>query len=225
MEEEALFALSNGLYVLGAKENERYVGSLVDAVSQVAMGPDMIILSCMNSSYTKQAIEESGVFSISVLAKSTDPLVVANFGYQSSRDIDKWNNVVKEIRDDLPYLSTAMAKIRARVVSKEVFPNNTLFIAEVEEAFDCKKGEEPLTYHDYRNGYKEKVKMAYQSIKKEDEEMKSKGSLQAGLSEKKWVCTVCGYVYDGDIPFEELPEDWVCPLCGVGKELFELREA
>ena len=225
MEEEALFALSNGLYVLGAQDKDRYVGSLVDAVSQIAIGPNLIILSCMNSSYTKQTIEQSGVFSISVLPKTIEPFVIANFGFQSSRDVNKWDNVVKEIKDDLPYIQAAMAKIRARVVNKQVFPNNTLFIAEVEDAFELKKGEEPLTYHDYRNGYKEKVKMAYQSIKKEDEEMKSKGSLQAGLSEKKWVCTVCGYVYDGDIPFEELPEDWVCPLCGVGKELFELREA
>ena len=42
---------------------------------------------------------------------------------------------------------------------------------------------------------------------------------------KKWVCTVCGYVYDGEIPFEELPEDYLCPLCGVGKEFFELQQA
>lgn len=39
-------------------------------------------------------------------------------------------------------------------------------------------------------------------------------------NEKHWICKVCGYVYDGDIPFEDLPEDWVCPLCGVGKDEF-----
>ena len=42
-------------------------------------------------------------------------------------------------------------------------------------------------------------------------------------TDKKWVCTVCGYVYDGEVPFEELPEDYLCPLCGVGKEYFELQ--
>ena len=41
---------------------------------------------------------------------------------------------------------------------------------------------------------------------------------------KQWVCTVCNYVYDGEIPFEELPGDYVCPLCGVDKSYFELRE-
>ena len=43
-------------------------------------------------------------------------------------------------------------------------------------------------------------------------------------TKEKWVCVVCGYVYDGDVPFEELPEDWTCPLCGVGKDMFEKRE-
>ena len=41
-------------------------------------------------------------------------------------------------------------------------------------------------------------------------------------NKKQWVCTVCGYVYDGDIPFEDLPEDWFCPICGVGKDFFVL---
>ncbi len=41
---------------------------------------------------------------------------------------------------------------------------------------------------------------------------------------KVYVCDVCGYEYDGDIPFEELPEDWTCPLCGVGKDQFSVRE-
>lgn len=228
MEEEALFAISNGLYVLGARDKDRFVGSVVDAVSQVAVGPNMIILSCMNSSYTKQTIEQTGVFSLSVLAKTTDPMVVSNFGYQSSRDVNKWDNVAKEIKDDLPYLPTALAKIRGRVVNKLVFPNNTLFVAEVEDAFDCKKGEEPLTYHDYRNGFKEKVIMVYQAARKKEETgftpNKEIPIPKAQPHEKRWVCTVCGYVYEGDVPFEKLADDWVCPLCGVGKDLFVLKE-
>jgi rubredoxin len=40
---------------------------------------------------------------------------------------------------------------------------------------------------------------------------------------ERWICTLCGYIYDGEIPFRELPDDWRCPLCGVGKELFVLK--
>lgn len=42
---------------------------------------------------------------------------------------------------------------------------------------------------------------------------------------KQWVCTVCNYVYDGDVPFEELPDDWACPVCGVDKSFFKQRDA
>jgi rubredoxin len=45
------------------------------------------------------------------------------------------------------------------------------------------------------------------------------------MEKEVWVCTVCGYVYDGDVPFEQLPEDWVCPVCGEGKEVFEKKAA
>ena len=44
-------------------------------------------------------------------------------------------------------------------------------------------------------------------------------------NEKQWVCVVCGYVYDGDTPFEELPDDWTCPVCGVDKSFFALPAA
>ena len=51
-----------------------------------------------------------------------------------------------------------------------------------------------------------------------------KTKIRRNIMTKQWVCTVCNYVYDGDIPFEELPDDYVCPLCGVDKSYFEQRE-
>lgn len=217
MRQEALFTISNGLYVLGAKAKVGFAGSLVDAVSQVAVSPDLIVVSCMNTSYTKECIETSGEFSLSVLPQETPPQVVAEFGYQSSREVNKWVKVNAVEIDSLPYIEQALAKIRAKVVNKLVYPNNTLFIAEVTDAFDCRSGE-PLTYKHYRDGYKEKCVSAFNEAKQPLSEK------QAKTQNKKWVCTICGYVYDGDIPFENLPEDWRCPLCGVGKELFELQD-
>lgn len=207
--QEALYTISNGLYVLAAKDRDKFAGSLVDAVSQVSVLPNLIMVSCMNSGYTKKCIDETGEFAISVLPKNIEPFVVANFGFQSSKDVDKWANVRYEVKDGLPYIRAALAKIRATVVDKLVYPNNTVYIAEVKDAFDLREGE-PLTYKHYREELKEKC-------------LKSFSSKETKPTTKQWVCTLCGYVYDGDIPFEELPEDWRCPLCGVGKELFELR--
>ena len=89
MQENALYTITNGLYVLSVQDGEGYAGSLVDAVSQIAVSPYLIMVSCMNNSHTKSCIEKAGEFGISVLAKETDPFVVANFGYQSSRDVKK----------------------------------------------------------------------------------------------------------------------------------------
>lgn len=211
--QEALYTISNGLYVLSAASGGKFCGSLVDAVSQISVLPNLIMVSCMNTSHTKACIEQSGEFAISVLPKNIDPYVVANFGFQSGRDVDKWANVPYEIKEGLPYIPTALAKIRAKVIDKLVYQNNTVFIAEVENAFDVKEGE-PLTYKHYRDEMKEECQQSF---------VKRHAPKTEKANFKQWTCTLCGYVYDGEIPFEELPDDWRCPLCGVGKEVFELR--
>ena len=214
MEYDALYRLTHGLYVLGAFDeyNERFAGSVVDAVMQVANKPWVIAVSCMNTSYTKSCVEKTKEFSLSVLGKNVNPQVFIDFAFQSSRDADKWKNTHKIVKDNLPYIDNSIANFRAKVLQKLVFESNTLFVAEI---VDCACGidEEPLTYNDYRSYFKDKVL----NIKKE------KKMTEKAEEKKQWVCTVCGYVYDGDVPFEDLPEDWLCPLCGVGKEFFELR--
>lgn len=219
MDESALFKLTHGLYVLGAAEKGgRLCGSVVDAVMQVANKPLVIALSCHNNSYTKSVVEQSGVFSLSVLCKNVAPFVVANFGFQSSRNVNKWDNVDYELKDGLPYLKQNLAEIRAKVLQRIVYDSNTLFLAEVIDSRNTDCGE-PLTYNNYRDYFKDEVIKSFNEYKQRKEKEKNKMSDEG----KKWVCTVCEYVYDGDVPFEELPDDWACPVCGVGKDMFELR--
>lgn len=220
MDENALFKLTHGLYVLGACEpGGRYVGSIVDAVMQVANRPLVLALSCTNGSYTKECIEKTGEFSLSVIGKGVAPLVIANFGFQSSREINKWDNVKYYVQDQLPYLQNNLAAIRCKVIQKIVYESNTMFLAEV-IGCQCNAEGEPLTYNDYRAYFKQEVIKAFQQQKEKGSTMSEEKKNNEG---KKWVCTVCGYVYDGETPFEELPEDWVCPLCGVDKSFFELQ--
>ena len=94
-----------------------------------------------------------------------------------------------------------------------------MFLAEV-IGCQCNAEGEPLTYNDYRAYFKQEVIKAFQQQKEKGSTMSEEKKNNEG---KKWVCTVCGYVYDGETPFEELPEDWVCPLCGVDKSFFELQ--
>lgn len=218
MELDALYKLTHGLYILGAADNGRPVGSVVDAVMQVANKPVVIALSCNNQSYTKECIERTGVFGLSVLCKDVDPFVIANFGFQSSRSIDKWENVDYCIRDGVPYLNDNIATVRCKVLQSIKYDSNTLFIAEVQ---DCANGKscEPLTYMDYRSYFKDEVIKSFNEVKQQKEKKMAEDKNEG----KHWVCTVCGYVYDGEIPFEDLPDDWVCPLCGVDKSFFELQ--
>ena len=159
MEENALFKLTQGLYVLGGRDHadeKRFVGSTIDAVMQIAIKPFIVAVSCVNTSYTRECIDKTGEFSISALGKNVDPFVVANFGFQTSRVVNKWDNVEYYEDDGLPYLQHNIATLRGKVLSKSVFTSNTLFIAEI---VDCKNGEdfEPLTYTDYRSYFKNDV--------------------------------------------------------------------
>lgn len=216
MQLDALSKLTHGLYVVGTKDVDKsgYCGLIVDAVMQVASKPPVIALSLMNNGYTKSQIEKTGIFSLSVLDKGIAPFTIANFGFQSGRNVDKWANVDYKVENELPYLIDSLACMEAKVIESKNFGSHTLFLAQIANAWNEKDGI-PLTYFDYQTTLKNDVLKSFQ-IKKGDKKMEKN---------EKWVCVVCGYVYDGDVPFEELPDDWTCPLCGVGKDMFEKREA
>ena len=156
MDTDALFKLTHGIYILGADDNGRPVGCTVDAVMQVADKPTVIALSCRNTSYTKSVIEQSGRFSLSVLGQDVDPFVVADFGFQSSRTVDKWQEVPHVTENGLPCLQNCLACFFCKVLSRQSFESNTLFVAEVVDGKNMAAGE-PLTYFDYRTSFKEKV--------------------------------------------------------------------
>ena len=220
--QDALYTFTNGLYIIGACNKPHYAGSLVDALTQISANPPLVMLSMMNHSHTKSCIDKTKEFSISVLSKETEPFIIANFGFQSGQNIKKWEQIeYKEIKG-LPYIDNAIAKLRAKVENKIVYPHNTLFIAEIIESYDIKEGS-PLTYKHYREVLKP---LCYQAFNenttcKLNTAPREKGSKTLDIN-KKWTCTICHYEYDGDIAFEDLSDDWRCPLCGVGKEMFEL---
>ena len=174
MELEALYKLTHGLYVLGAMDGERPVGSVVDAVMQVANKPLVLALSCNNQSYTKECIERSGKFSLSVLSKKIDPYVVANFGFQSSRNVDKWQAMDYVMKDNLPYLKDNIATVSCKVLQSIPYESNTLFLAEVKDCQKCEIGE-PLTYGEYRAYFKDEVMKSFNNYRQQQEKEKQNG--------------------------------------------------
>ena len=154
---------------------------------------------------------------------------IGNFGFKSGRDIDKFKDVEYKLgKDKVPLvLDNALACIEAKVINKIDVGTHTIFIGRVEDA-DILSEDKPMTYeyyHKVKGGVSPKTAPTYSSMvdketKKEEEKM------------DKYVCKVCSYVYDpekGDpengvepgTNFEDIPDDWVCPICGVGKKEFE----
>ena len=166
MDLNALYKLTHGLYVLGAKDDNRFCGCIVDAVMQVANKPVAIALSCANHGYTKSCIDKTKEFSLSVLCKGIDPFIVANFGFQSSRYRDKWANVDYFEEDNLPYLQDNLARFHCKIIYSYQLESNTLYVAEVISACSDRDAE-PLTYLDYRSYFKDDVMRSFQQYQKQ----------------------------------------------------------
>jgi rubredoxin len=151
---------------------------------------------------------------------------IGTFGFKCGRDINKFENVQYTLgKNGAPIVTeNAVGCIECEVIDSVDVGTHTIFIGKVLEA-ERLTDEEPMTYafyHEVKRGKAPKTAPTY--IKKEKD--------QGGKKMDKYECTVCGYVYDpekGDpdggiapgTPFEEIPDDWVCPVCGVGKDMFE----
>lgn len=211
MDIKAMFKISYGLYVVGTKIDGKNAGCIVDAFIQSTSSPvPTVILCSIQANQTNAAIKQTGEFTISVLGADVDPFVIGNFGFQSGRDADKWANVPHQTVEGLPVLEKAVSFLRCKVTEAKELSTHTVFFCDVVDGW---LGEgEPLIYGDYQKDMKEKTKTAFTAFKET-------GTVP--FPKEKWVCKICGYVYDGEIPFEQLPEDWTCPLCGHPKSDFE----
>ena len=199
MDLKALFTISHGLYLTGAKDEKgRLIGSCVDSVMVVEADPDaaQVMVSLNRQSYTAQTVLKTNRLTLSVLPETVSDEVIKIFGMQSSRTADKWAGQPVEMMADLPVWQPAVAKMLLKVVQVSETVGHYVLLCDVTE-IRAGTMEKPLTYNEYQNRKEKKMSET-----------------------KKWVCSICGYVYDGEVPFEELPEDWVCPLCGEPKSVF-----
>ncbi len=216
MDPSALFTISYGLYILCAEHDGRKNGCVINTLSQVTEEPLTVSIIVMKKNLTHDFVKASGRFSISVLGKHVPMELIKRFGFQSGRDVDKFKDFECSKFDtgDVLIRCGCIAALSCKVINAVDFPTHTVFYARVEDATKL-ENDKPMTYELYRDLKTGKVKP--------DEEESDKVPLPAGEPEKKeyWQCSVCHYVYDGDIPFEDLPDDYICPLCGQPKAVFE----
>jgi len=225
---KALYKLSYGLYVVSSIKGDKLNGQIANSVFQVTSEPPTIAVSINKENLTHQFIKESKVFTASVLRQDTPLAFIGHFGFKSGREIDKFKGINYKIGDTKApvVIENAVAYLEARVIQQVDVGTHSIFIGEVVGA-DVISEEKCLTYeyyHQVKRGTTPKAAPSYIGEKKE-----------ATPKMAKYECTVCGYIYDPEVgdpdgnikpgtPFEEIPDDWVCPVCGASKSEFKKVE-
>lgn len=230
MDKTALFSLSYGLYIIGVtRQDGSFGGRVLDALLQVSSGEKpQLAVSFMKEGDAVTAVREVKNFTVSVMPEDVHPFVIGNFGYQSGSTVDKWANVPHDLLHGVPILRDAVSYLYLEVDEIRELDTHTLCLCTLKDATLGRKAE-PLLYGDYFKSYKSAVQAAFQKAQEsgtvpgsnlKPAEDNTDTPQPEEHKEPRWVCTLCGYVYDGEIPFADLPADWRCPLCGAGKDAF-----
>ena len=231
MDLKALYKLGYGVYVVTSKKDNRINGQIANTVFQVTSEPPTVAVSINKNNLTHDFIKESRVFAVSILCQDTPLTFIGRFGFKSGRDTDKFEGINHKTGETgVPIvLDNAVSYLEARVTKEMDVGTHTIFVGEVVNA-DVISDEVCMTYnyyHQIKGGKTPKAAATYLDEKKVEEKPKEAVNKMA-----KYRCTVCGYIYepekgdpDGGIkpgtPFEDIPGDWVCPVCGAAKDQFE----
>ena len=203
MDNKVMYSLSYGLFVLSARRGDKDNGCITNTAIQVTTDPNRIVIAVNKSNYTHDMVKETGRFTVSTLSEEAKFDLFQRFGFQSGRDVDKFAGFGGAGRGEngILYITEGTnAWMSGKVVSSIDLGTHTLFLADVLDA-DMLSEVPSVTYAYYQAHIKPKPAAA-----------------PAPSEKKRWICTVCGYVYEGD----ELPADYICPLCKHPASDFEL---
>lgn len=206
MDNKVFTKLSYGVYAVTTWDNGRPTGCIANSIMQITSNPATVAISINHNNYTNGCIDRSGKFAVSVLKEKTVPSIIGALGFFSGRDTNKFEKVSYELKDYMPVVTDACGYIVCNVINKMETETHTVFLGEV-IAGEVMSEEDPMTYAYYHKVIKGKSPKNAPTYLPEEEKEKGK---------KKFKCQVCGYVYEG----EELPEDFICPVCGVGADKF-----
>ncbi len=209
MNKKVLRNLSYGVYVISTLDGDRHTGCVANSVMQITSSPATVAVSMNHDNYTNSCIQKCGKFAVSILSEKTDPGLIGQFGFQSGKDTDKFASVKYTVKESVAIPLDTCGYIVCKVIDKMETSTHTVFLGEVIDGDIT--GEAPaMTYAYYHNVVKGRSPKNAPTYLPEADTPPS----------EKWVCSVCGYVYDGEVPFEELPDTYVCPMCRQPKEKF-----
>ena len=193
----ALFNIGYGLYVVTSNDGKKDNGLIVNTVTQVTNSPNRVAVCINKQNYSHHVIKSTGIMNVNCLSVEAPFKVFENFGFQSGRNVDKFADCTPLRSDNgLVFLPKYINSFMSLKVEDYIdLDTHGMFICSVTEA-RVVSDKETMTYTYYQNNVKPKPQTD---------------------GKKGWVCKVCGYVYEG----EDLPEDFICPLCKHGVADFE----
>jgi len=193
----ALFNIGYGLYVVTSKDGEKDNGLIVNTVTQVTNTPNRVAVTINKMNHSCDLIAKTGVLNVSTLSEEAPFKLFEHFGFQSGKNVDKFADFrhVQRSSNGLLFLDKyANGYISCKVISQVDLQTHVMFICDVTQCVRL-SDKETMTYTYYQKHVKP----------------------QPETEKKGYVCKICGYVYEG----EELPEDYICPLCKHGAQDFE----
>lgn len=188
-----MYKLSYGLFVLTSAYEGKDTGCIINTGIQVTSEPNRISIAVNKANFTMEVVRKSGKFNLSVLSEAAGFEIFRHFGFQSGRDVDKFAGYpdCQRSANGLYYVTAGTnAYISATVEQTIDLGSHMLFIAAVDD-MEVLSDAASATYAYYQS------------------DIKPKPAGQASSGKTVWRCSVCGYIYDG----EELPADFVCPVC------------
>ena len=189
--------ITQGMYVLTTKDG----GCIVDAVSQISAGDNpLVAVAVMKNNYTNELMKNNDTFALSVIGKDTNPEIIKTFGFNSMRDINKFENIDITNIDGINIINNTLGYMICEKIDSIDNDTHTLFIGKLIEA-DLFEDKEAMSYTYYQEHKDELLKVTTDNGK------------------TAWICSVCGYIYYGD----ELPDNFECPKCGVNKTFFDKK--
>ena len=227
IDRKAFRSLTSGLYVISSVNREgRLCGCVANTLVQVASDPAQLVVSLNKQNATTDAIVESERFCASVLAQDTTMELIGTFGFKTSTEVKKFEAVEAGVTPSgAPFLvQDALAIFEVRVDSMVDVGTHIVFIGTVEEAQVIDDGT-PLAYDYYHRVLKGKTPAkaaTFNDGAANDVDSASPVDIAASEPKVGWRCRICGFTVEG-YP-DGLPEDWKCPMCGMGRDCFEKVE-
>lgn len=227
MNPNALSMLNYGMYLVVSEYQDFKSAFIANSLFQISSHPQLLAVSCSKKNLTTEIIFNVNRFAFTVLAEDTPVEFIQWFGFNSGKQLDKFQkyHIEKGSKDTFFIRDNAVAYFECKVEQFVELGSHVLFIASIENMETMNDSKRPLTYAYYKNNLKGTTPVnaptadvfVKQNAESHDDEL--------------WLCPICGYVYDvakGDasqdiskgVKFHDLPEEWICPVCKAKKDIF-----